>query len=207
MSAVGGGPADRRVERAAAWLWLVRPAYVAIELAVLAAAHGYRVVDDTVSDLGARGCDPACSPWHPLMNAAFIVFGVLMAAGAVLLDAGWGAGWRERAVTALLVLSGLSSAAVGLTPVDTYPTLHVWAATPLFVAQPLALVLLGRLLRGAHPVAGRIVTATGVVTGLAAVAFVVLDSAPGITERLALWPVFGALALAGRCRLADARMT
>lgn len=190
------GPGTPRSDRAARWgalALLVRPAYVATELVVAAAATGgYGLASDTVSRLGEVGCSPAyCSPRHALMNGSFVVFGLLLALGAVLLARRLGP-W----VTVLLVVSGLSSVATGLAPQDQDTTLHVLAATPLFLAQPLALLLLGARSRRDHPRTARALLATGVVTAGAALAFVALDDSAvtGALERLALWPVLVALA-------------
>lgn len=176
-------------------LWLLRPAYVVVELVVAAATTGgYSLVDDSVSRLGNLGCSAEyCSPRHDLMNAAFVGFGTLLALGAVLLASRLG-----RVVTVLLVVAGLSSVATGLAPLDQGTTLHAWAATPLFVAQPLALLLLARR---ARPGAARtVLAAVGVVVAVAAAAFVLVGSATGAgaLERLALWPVLVALPLAVR---------
>lgn len=183
---------DRRTT-AGVVLWLLRPAYVATEVIVAAATTGgYRFVDDTVSDLGAVGCDPSyCSPRHEVMNASFVGFGVLLAVGALLLAPRIG-----RVATALLVVAGLSSVGVGLAPVDQDAGLHTLVATPLFVAQPVALLVLAWVLRGRRGLAvGLLVTAVVVASG--AVGFLALDGAPGTgaLERLALWPVLGALAV------------
>ncbi|WP_170169705.1 DUF998 domain-containing protein [Nocardioides aurantiacus] len=185
------------MERRLAWgaaLWLLRPAYVALELVVAAATTGdYRLTRDTVSDLGALTCDPRfCSPWHDLMNATFVGTGLLLGAGAVLLAPRLG-----RVVTVLLVVAGTSSAAVGLAPVDQHPGLHFLAAAPLFVAQPLALCLLGVRLRREHPRIAGAVLATGVVTAVAALGFVLGAPGAGVLERVALWPVIFALAAVG----------
>ncbi len=94
-------------------------------------------------------------------------------------------------VTGLLVVSGLSSVATGLAPLDQDTTLHAIAATPLFVAQPIALIVLGIRLRAHRPrLAGALLTTSG-VTAAAAVGFVLLGDSPvaGALERLALWPV------------------
>ena len=126
----------------------MRPAYIATEYVVAAATTGgYSFVADSVSKLGEVGCSPAyCSPRHEVMNGSFMVFGVLMAGGALLLARPLGP-W----VTGLLVVSGASSFATGLAPLDQDATLHALAATPLFVAQPVALVLLGLRLREQSP--------------------------------------------------------
>lgn len=175
---------------------LVRPAYIATEFIVAGATTGgYSFLDDSVSDLGRVGCTAAyCSPLHPLMNASFIGFGVLLAMGGLLL---WQTlGWAS----VLLVISGLSSIATGLAPIDQDAHLHTLAATPLFLAQPLALVILAARFWGERPGwTARALLATGVLTASAAAAFVLRGggSGAGAFERLALWPVLVALAGVG----------
>ena len=179
--------------RLGALAFLLRPTYIAAEVVTAAATTGgYSFVADSVSRLGEIGCTAAyCSPRHEVMNGAFMVYGVALAGGALLLARRLG-----RRVTALLVLSGLSSYATGLAPLDRDATLHVLAATPLFLAQPLALVLLGRRVRRDRPQLGTALLATGGLTAAAAVGFVVSGdgAAGGALERLALWPVLVALA-------------
>lgn len=172
---------------------LVRPLYIATEYVVAAATTGgYSFVSDSVSRLGEVGCTAAyCSPRHELMNGSFIVFGVLLAVGALLLRRSLGP-W----VTGLLVIAGLSSVATGLAPLDQDATLHAIAATPLFVAQPVALIVLGARLRAGQSRLARVLLVAGVVTASAAAAFVLSGdgSGAGAFERLALWPVLVGLA-------------
>ncbi len=125
------------------------------------------------------------------MNGSFIGFGALLVGGAVLLSRPLGP-W----VTGLLLVSGLSSVATGLAPLDQDGTLHAIAAAPLFVAQPVALIVLGARLRNERPHLARALLAAGVVTGTAAVSYVLSGDGPasGALERLALWPVLIGLA-------------
>ena len=182
--------------RAGATALLVRPAYIATELVVAASTTGgYSFFDDTVSELGEIGCTATyCSPAHAVMNAAFIGFGVLLVAGGCLLWRSLGAG-----VAVLLVISGLSSVATGLAPLDQDATLHTIAATPLFLAQPAALIVLGVQARRSRPAWARVLLVTGAVTSCAALAFVLHGggAGSGALERLALWPVLVALAGVG----------
>ena len=171
--------------------WLAQPGYLAAEvlLALLAGVH-YSVADDTISALGTGCGSPAttgCSsaPWA--MDLTFIAFGALQALGATPLlrdPAG-----RARVVGWLWVAAGLFSVGVGLAPVDAHPTLHSVVALPVFVAQPLAVLLHARwLTAGKVRVVG---TALGVAAVLGAVAFAVLlgaDDWSGAAERLAIWP-------------------
>ncbi|MEP6856012.1 MAG: DUF998 domain-containing protein [Pedococcus sp.] len=171
--------------------WLAQPGYLAAEVLLAEVAGvGYSMADDTISALGtscdsaaATGCSSA--PWA--MNLAFIGFGALQALGAVpLLREPVG---RSRVVGWLWVVAGVFSVGVGLAPVDAHPTLHSLVALPVFVAQPLAVLLHARWLA-----TGRL-QAVGTVLGLAAiigaVAFGALlgaDGWSGAAERLAVWP-------------------
>jgi hypothetical membrane protein len=188
-----------RAVRLGALVLLLRPTYVATEVVTAAATTGgYSFVSDSVSRLGEVGCTAAyCSPRHEVMNGAFVGYGLALAGGALLLARPLGP-W----VTALLVVSGLSSYATGLAPLDQDATLHALAATPLFVAQPLALLLLGRRVRPDRPRLGTALLATGALTAAAAVAFVLSGdgAAAGALERAALWPVLLGLAAFAWCQ-------
>jgi hypothetical protein len=171
-----------------ALVFLLRPTYIATEVVTAAATTGgYSFVSDSVSRLGEVGCSAAyCSPRHEVMNGSFMAYGIALAAGALLLARPLGP-W----VTGLLVVSGLSSYATGLAPLDQDATLHAVAAAPLFVAQPVALLLLGARVREQSPWLGNALLATGAVTAAAAVGFVLSGEgrAAGALERAALWPV------------------
>lgn len=190
--------APSRALQLGALLFLLRPTYVATEVVTAAATTGgYSFVSDSVSRLGEVGCSAAyCSPRHEVMNGAFMAYGVALASGALLLARPLGP-W----VTGLLVVSGVSSYATGLAPLDQDATLHAIAATPLFVAQPVALLLLGARVREETPRLSKALLATGAVTAAAAVGFIVSGDgqAAGALERLALWPVLVGLAAFGWC--------
>lgn len=197
------GHKDVTGDRAARWgalALLVRPSYIAIELIVAATTTGgYSVLADSVSRLSEVGCSAAyCSPHHELMNGSFMVFGALLAGGAVLLTPSLGT-W----VTGLLVVSGLSSVATGLAPLDQDATLHALAAAPMFVAQPIALILLGAQCRNDRPGLAWALLTTGAVTTAAAASFVLSGDGPasGALERLALWPVLVGVAAFAWTRL------
>lgn len=200
------------MQRLGAWLWLVRPAYILIELVVAAGVSGayhYSFADNTISDLGVVRCAslvqsiverPACSPRHEFMNSAFIVFGACLAVGALLQRERFGAGGRATAATALLVVSGLSSIGTGLAPLDQGADLHYVVSLPVFVGQPLAFLLLGSLMWRERRVPAAALVTVGVVTAFAALGFAVtgdMEHGRGVLERLALWPAFAALAALG----------
>lgn len=186
-------PEPSRAAQLGALVFLLRPTYIATEVVTAAATTGgYSFVSDSVSKLGEVGCSAAyCSPRHEVMNGSFMAYGVLLTGGALLLARPLGP-W----VTGLLVVSGVSSYATGLAPLDQDATLHALAATPLFVAQPLALLLLGWRVREERPRLSKALLVTGAVTATAAVGFIVSgeERAGGALERLALWPVLFGLA-------------
>lgn len=188
----------------------MQPAYVLVELLVAAAASAaYSLRDDTISALGMLTCAPGhgaslvdvCSPWHVGMDAAFVVFGVLRAAGAVLLRPRIGPGGWGGAAMALWVVSALAAAVVGLVPVDQQPAWHVVAALPVFVLQPLAVLVTAEALRRSGGVSRAVAgsgLAVGALTFVAAAGFGLrlgASSWVGGLERLALWPAYPWLAV------------
>jgi hypothetical membrane protein len=161
------------------------------------ASDDYSFAGSTVSDLGNTACrqvrgDVLCSPWHTGMNAAFAWFGCTLVIGAVL----WG--WRHlpgplgRASAVLWCVSGLGSIGVALFPVNEQPGVHGLAALPIFVAQPLALLLMGlslRTIRSRLAVPTLVVAAASAIGAAGFAALVGSDSAHiGTVERLGLWP-------------------
>lgn len=172
--------------RPAATTWRLQGLYVVAEIVIGLQVAGYSFRDDTISDLGAT-----TSPGHAAMNIVFVTFGVSLALGAWLLRAARPPG--PLATTALVawVVAGASSVAVGLTPVDAHPGLHGGVAVWVFVAQPLALVLLGLSLRDTHRRFGWATVAVGAASLVGSLGFLVLldaDHGAGAFERLALWP-------------------
>ena len=200
----------RRLEVVGALCWLAQPLYIVAELLVAAGASAsYSLRDNTISDLGSIGCTPAlCSPWHPAMNTVFVVFSLLRVVGALLLIRSWPPGRWALTATVLWVVSGLFSAAIGFVPVDQHPSLHVLAAVPVFVTQPLAMLATALAFRKTH----RGLTASGVMVGLGCLvgagAFLIVSSGPhevGFWERFALWPAYPWLAVVGVVVLASRR--
>ncbi|MBA2508566.1 MAG: DUF998 domain-containing protein [Nocardioidaceae bacterium] len=193
--------------------WLVQPAYIAFELAVAARARGLSLRSATISDLGATVCSTAtCSPWHAALNASFVLTGVLFAAGALLLRPSLPPGRLVDLAVLLWVLAGVSSVATGLMPVNENPALHYAVAAPLFLLQPVSLLLAGWALWPQARALASFTLLTAAGCAVATVLFVAVPAAEldGLLERLALWPVkvvLGVLAismLTGRPR-GDAR--
>jgi hypothetical membrane protein len=179
-------------------LWALQPLYIVAELVVgLRASADYSFAGSTVSDLGNTACrevrgDVLCSPWHVGMNAAFLWFGCTLALGAML----WGSrhltGRLGRAAVVLWCVSGAGSIGVGLFPVNEQAGVHGLVALPIFVAQPMALLLMGLSLLPHRPGLARATFAVAAASTIGAAGFGVLvgGDSPliGAFERLALWP-------------------
>jgi hypothetical membrane protein len=186
--------------RVGALMWLVQPLYIVCELIAAAASTApYSLLDNTISDLGATTCTtiaypygdvPVCSPLNLLANGAVVAFGLLLAVGAVLLRGWFPRGAAATTAVVLWVVTGLSSIAAGLVPLDRDLELHALVALPAFVTQFLALFVTAYVLRHrrgpsrAALLAGTISLA-GLVVFLARTGSAELG---GLFERLALWP-------------------
>jgi hypothetical membrane protein len=199
MGDAGGG--HDRSARAGAYLWVVQPVYLVTEiLTATAVTAPYSLLHNTISDLGATTCTvidypygplPVCSPWFRLMNGSLVVFGLLLAAGAVLLRRRLPGGAAATSAMVLWVVAGLSSIGTGLIPLDRDLGLHVAVSLPVFLAQPAALIASATALRSHHRVLGWSAFVAGAGTLVAAVAFFARADSPdlaGLFERLALWP-------------------
>jgi hypothetical membrane protein len=206
-----------------AWSVLSVLQYFAAEAAVIGAWAGPRPYDlrtGYISDLGALNCGifdgrEVCSPLNWLMNASFVVQGLGMLLGAVLLSSGLlcvaalagarvEAGRRKPwlAAMSVRVLTGTAGAGtviVGLVPEDVGSGWHYAGAVMYFSAGALALLVLGVLWLRKSGMAWFIL-----VCGVVSLAALVTGGLtgmrvpePGTLERLMGYPVTVGMATAG----------
>ena len=206
-----------------AWSILSVLQYFVAEAAVIGGWAGPRPYDRRtgfISDLGAVNCGifdgrNVCSPLHWLMNASFIVQGLGMLLGALLLTSGLlcvaaraGArvqlGHRKPWLAAVWVriLAGTAGAGtmiVGLVPEDVGSGWHYTGALMYFIAGALAVLVLGALWLRQTPLGWFVL-----VCGLASSAALVTGGLtgmnvpePGTLERLMGYPVTVGVATAG----------
>jgi hypothetical membrane protein len=179
--------------------------------AVTAAAWStppYSYAANHISDLGATVCGPhnvrqVCSPLHGVMNAAFILEGVLFLFGALALTA------AQRSAPAipylaLVALHAVGGTLVGLVPETVPPplgSLHALGALLAIVAGNLAILVGGNTLLRPQLPAWLPPTSLGLgALGLVSfVLFVVVGrlrpevalSIGGLIERLSAYPING----------------
>lgn len=160
--------------------WLLAVQYFVVQVLVASAwPKAYDLKSNLISDLGAVAtCGEfdgrfVCSPLADLMNLSFMVFGVTITAGAVLIYREFKRTKLSKTAFVLMAISGLGTVMVGAFPEDTMPVLHQIGAVLALLLGNVAIVLLAASLRGIRA-AFRIYTyASG---GLSIIAFVLFIS-------------------------------
>ena len=197
--------------------------YFAAEAAVIGAWAGpqpYDLRTGYISDLGALKCGiydgrEVCSPLNWLMNASFVVQGLGMVLGAILLGSGLlcvaaQAGARVRAdrrkpwlaaawVRVLTGAAGAGTVVVGLVPEDAGSAWHFAGAVLYFAAGAGALLVLGALWLRKTPLAWFVLACGAVsLSALVTGGLTGMDvPEPGTLERLMGYPVTVGMATAG----------
>ncbi len=106
---------------------------------------------NNVSDLGNVYCQPwgdngrtVCSPLHDLMNVSFVVEGLLIVAGVLLIGSLWSRALSSRAARVLIVIAALAIVVAGLAPADINENVHVvLGALPITFLGNIGLILAG----------------------------------------------------------------
>ncbi len=180
---------------AAAWVW----------------SPPYSVLTDTISDLGRT-----TSPRHVLMNAAFVLLGVVMALGSLLIYQEFREGSRVQQRGAMLGftvmgVAGVGAALVGVFPENTSHVAHLVGAALAIGGGIVAIFILGWVLE----LPARLCAFTRLWAPVAMVALVLFAChrdfgiGQGTMERLAAYPVtiwliaFGCYMARGRVRQRD----
>jgi hypothetical membrane protein len=189
--------AHRRRWGALAWV-LTLQFFVVETVAELRFGRPYSRGDDVISALGS-GESPAAT----LMNASFVLQGVLITTGALLLRPG-AAGASGRLTAVLLTAAGAGVVVVGVVPLDADGTVHAVGAGLYLVGGALGLVALAHVLRPRSEALGSVVAAFGVVSTAMTVLFVggvTRYLGVGGTERGAAYLLPVGLALTGAALL------
>lgn len=198
-------PFARRAN-AGAILWICCLQYFAAEAVAIHGWRGaYSLSRNYISDLGAVGCEAAangasdaatrlCSPLHALMNASFVLQGVLIVCGTAL-------AWPRLAKAALATIalgligaSALGVFVVGLAPEDAAPGPHFVGAIENFLCCNLGMTIMGIAMLSARPAArkaGLVSLGAGLI-GLAGLSLLAMRAYLGLgvggTERVTAYP-------------------
>ncbi|HYH36284.1 MAG TPA: DUF998 domain-containing protein [Candidatus Saccharimonadales bacterium] len=185
-------------ETLGAFLWAMSIQYYAVQIVVAASfSGGYNWAYNTISDLGNTRCGTygerlVCSPSHLLMNISFVILGVTMIIGAVLLGKKFADGPMSRLGFSCVALSGIGSILVGAFPENTVSQAHVIGAALPFLLGNIGMVLLGfSLVR--LPAALRILTVLCGCLGLIALILFLTHMYAGLQiggmERIVSYPL------------------
>jgi hypothetical membrane protein len=174
--------------------WVLTLQFFVVEAIAAARSRSYSYSTDVISDLGT-----ASSPAHLLMNASFVVQGLLIAAGALLLGPGL-AGTGARLARVLLVVAGLGVLLVGVFPSDGNATVHEVAASAHLLGGAIGLIALAYGVRPRSEGLGTMLAVLGLVGVIGTVFFgsaVFLGLGEGGMERVAAYVIPVGLTAAG----------
>jgi hypothetical membrane protein len=187
--------------------WILTLLYFIGQLVAQAAwKTPYGLLDNRVSDLGNTECGRTlanayiCSPLHAVMNATFVVTGVLILIGLFLTRSLWP---RRRLTTWGLILLGVAGAGtimVGLSPEIVNVLFHLIGALNI----PAGNAASGATELAWFSILFGVVGFLGLLGG--PVLVILTGHGGGLAERIALYPliiwliVFGASLVSGRIR-------
>lgn len=128
-------------------IWILSVQYFVIQIIVaFAYKTTYSLRFNTISDLGNSACSIysgryVCSPLHNLMNVSFILLGLIMASGSLLIYQEFK---KDRATLigfSFTAVAGLGTLIVGFFPENTISFLHTFGASLPFLLGNVALVI------------------------------------------------------------------
>jgi hypothetical membrane protein len=194
-------PPSRVRVAAGAVCWLLSLEwFVGQAIAQAAWTTPYSLSQDYISDLGVTRCGTyrvlgetsyICSPLHDVMNVSFVLAGLVMVAGVVLLRGIWPQRPLTTAGLVLIAVAGLGKIGGGLAPGNVDMPLHDLATLGILCGDIGALLLGCALWRVTRWMAAGFLAVGAVGT----VGFVLMAAAPahhlpaGAFERLASWPL------------------
>ncbi|HET8708649.1 MAG TPA: DUF998 domain-containing protein [Candidatus Saccharimonadales bacterium] len=180
-------------------VWILSVQYFAAQISVAAAwpdSHHYSWAHNLISDLGNTACGPyagryVCSPQQGVMNASFVMLGVTMALGSLLIYQEFR---RSRATLigfSLMALAGFGTILVGAFPENTISQLHAIGAFLALGIGNIGLIVLALAIKQARQSFRVYTFLSGIVSLTAFVLFIAhayLGLGPGTIERLASYP-------------------
>ena len=203
-------------------LWFTSVQFFVVQAVAQNAWKGsepYSLTRSWISDLGAVTCGTyaggggalVCSPRHALVNAGFVVLGVQVLVGAVLLRPVLGKSRPAQAALWMLVVAGAALPFVAAFPEDTGKPWHAIFATIHLATAGLGMVAAGLALRSTgRPIAVSVTLVLG-VTSLIGTLLTGAGSGAGVgraaVERLAAWPFTAWTTLAGLAVLSASAIT
>lgn len=132
--------------------WIASIQYFIIQsIVALDWATPYSIFHNTISDLGNTACGAyggriVCSPLHGLMNASFLMLGITMISGSLLIYREFTETTNSALGFSFMAAAGFGTLLVGLFPENTISSLHVLGATLPFSIGNVGLLVMGSVL-------------------------------------------------------------
>ena len=178
-------------------IWILSIQYFVGQLIVASAwSPAYSWANNLISDLGNTLCGQyagrmVCSPAYNTMNASFILLGITMALGSLLIYQEFRESKWSLVGFSLMALAGLGTMIVGAFPENTIGWVHQSGAFLALGIGNLSLIILALALHSVRRSFRVYTLATGAVALLAFVLFafgIHLGFGPGTVERIASYP-------------------
>jgi hypothetical membrane protein len=178
-------------------VWALSVQYFVVQFIAARAWHTpFSLSRNVISDLGNTACGQyaqryVCSPQHGLMNASFILLGLTMALGSLLIYQEFVRSRASLVGFSLMAVSGAGTLLVGLFPENTIKLLHALGASLTFGLGNLSMVVLALALQRVRPSFRVYTFISGVVALTAFVLFAshhYLGLGQGGMERLVSYP-------------------
>lgn len=176
--------------------WLLSLQYFLVQGVVAEAwAAPFSLAKNAISDLGNTACAPyadryVCSPLHGLMNSSFVIMGVTIVLGSLLIPEEFRQNKLSRVGFHFMSLAGVGTVLVGLFPENSVSALHFLGAVLPFFFGNVALVIFSFSL-GLPPFFRYYTLASGVIALIAFILFVFdryMGFGLGGMERLVAYP-------------------
>lgn len=129
-------------------VWILSLQYFVAQFITAAAWHpAYNWAKNFISDLGNTACGQygdkyVCSPHHALMNASFVLLGITMALGSLLIYTEFRESRASKVGFTMMGLAGVGTIFVGTFPENTIGQLHNGGAFLALGVGNLSLVVL-----------------------------------------------------------------
>ena len=178
-------------------IWILSVQYFVAQFMVASAwSPAYSWVNNLISDLGNSHCGlhlghVVCSPQYALMNISFLLLGITMALGSLLIYQEFRESKWSLVGFSLMALAGLGTMIVGAFPENTIGWAHQSGAFLALGIGNLSLIILALALHSVRRSFRVYTLATGAVALLAFVLFafgIHLGFGPGTVERVASYP-------------------
>lgn len=183
-----------RISKSVGFLfWIILILYFPLEAIIInETTEPYHFLTQAMSELGILSCGAntymlaphhICSPLAPLMNIIFIVTGILIAAGAILLHRFWGDGTRTRIATGMWVVYGLGYSVSGIYPADVNFWVHMIFSLPSMFLQIPAMIIISQAIKPAMPKLSRFTFICMIISAISLI-LMAIGFPPGLMQRV-----------------------